>query len=252
MSIAIDLSDEVALVTGGGSGIGEAIATTLARAGAAVAIADLSQEAAARVADAIRASGGTALPLQMDIGDPAAIQTAIAQLRSELGPISILVNNAATWVVKEFRDTTAAEVERVVGVTLIGTINVTRAALPDVVERRGRVINTISDSARTGERFMSVYAAAKAGLIGLTKSLAKEVGGDGVTVNGVSPGTTSTPGGSAFIDAAGGPEKLARAYPMGRIGEPQDIANAVLFFASPLSSWITGQVLSVSGGFTMV
>jgi NAD(P)-dependent dehydrogenase (short-subunit alcohol dehydrogenase family) len=252
MTIEIDLSGEVALVTGGGSGIGEAIATTLARAGAAVAVADLSQESATRVADAICGTGGKALPLQLDIGDPASIEAAIAKLRAELGPISILVNNAATWVVKEFRETTPAEVDRVVGITLIGTINVTRAALPDVIERRGRVINTISDSARTGERFMSVYAAAKAGLIGLTKSLAKEVGKDGVTVNGVSPGTTSTPGGSAFIEAAGGPEKLARAYPMGRIGEPQDIANAVLFFASPLSSWVTGQVLSVSGGFTMV
>jgi NAD(P)-dependent dehydrogenase (short-subunit alcohol dehydrogenase family) len=188
----------------------------------------------------------------MDIGDPDSIEAAIAKLRTELGPISILVNNAAAWVVREFKDTTPAEVERVIGITLIGTINVTRAALPDVIERRGRVINTISDSARTGERFMSVYAAAKAGLIGLTKSVAKEVGGSGVTVNGVSPGTTSTPGGSGFIEAAGGPEKLAKAYPMGRIGEPQDIANAVLFFASPLSSWITGQVLSVSGGFTMV
>jgi NAD(P)-dependent dehydrogenase (short-subunit alcohol dehydrogenase family) len=252
MSIAIDLSGEVALVTGGGSGIGEAIATTLARAGAAVAIADLSEESATRVADAIRRTGGKALPLQMDIGNSASIEAAIERLHSELGRISILVNNAAAWVVKEFKETTPEEVERVVGITLVGTINVTRAALPDVVERRGRVINTISDSARTGERFMSVYAAAKAGLIGLTKSVAKEVGGQGVTVNGVSPGTTSTPGGSAFIEAAGGPEKLARAYPMGRIGEPQDIANAVLFFASPLSSWITGQVLSVSGGFTMV
>jgi NAD(P)-dependent dehydrogenase (short-subunit alcohol dehydrogenase family) len=252
MSIAIDLSGEVALVTGGGSGIGEAIATTLARAGAGVAVADLSEESASRVAKSICESGGKAFAVQMDIGDPASVEAGISRLHSELGLISILVNNAATWVVKEFKDTTPQEVDRVIDVTLIGTINVTRAALRDVVERKGRVINTISDSARTGERFMSVYAAAKAGLIGLTKSLAKEVGRDGVTVNGVSPGTTSTPGGSAFIEAAGGPEKLARAYPMGRIGEPQDIANAVLFFASPLSSWITGQILSVSGGFTMV
>jgi NAD(P)-dependent dehydrogenase (short-subunit alcohol dehydrogenase family) len=252
MSIAIDLSGELALVTGGGSGIGEAIATTLARAGASVAVADLSEESATRVAEAICGNGGKAVPLQMDIGDPASIEAAISRLHAEVGPISILVNNAAAWVVKEFKDTTPSDVDRVVGITLIGTVNVTRAALTDVVERHGRVINTISDSARTGERFMSVYAAAKAGLIGLTKSLAKEVGDSGVTVNGVSPGTTSTPGGSAFIEAAGGPEKLARAYPMGRIGEPQDIANAVLFFASPLSSWITGQVLSVSGGFTMV
>ncbi len=252
MSIAIDLSGEVALVTGGGSGIGEAIATTLARAGAGVAVADLSEKSASRVAKAICESGGKAFAVQMDIADPASVEVAISRLHDELGQISILVNNAATWVVKEFKDTTPQEVDRVIDVTLIGTINVTRAALRDVVERKGRVINTISDSARTGERFMSVYAAAKAGLIGLTKSLAKEVGRDGVTVNGVSPGTTATPGGSAFIEAAGGPEKLARAYPMGRIGEPQDIANAVLFFASPLSSWITGQILSVSGGFTMV
>jgi NAD(P)-dependent dehydrogenase (short-subunit alcohol dehydrogenase family) len=252
MSIAIDLSGEVALVTGGGSGIGEAIAATLAQAGAAVAVADLSLESATRVANAICSAGGKSVALQMDIGDPASIDAAISQLHAQLGPISILVNNAAAWVVKEFKDTTPADVERVVGITLIGTINVTRAALPDILEQSGRIINTISDSARTGERFMSVYAAAKAGLIGLTKSIAKEVGGRGVMVNGVSPGTTSTPGGSGFIEAAGGAEKLARAYPLGRIGEPQDIANAVLFFASPLCSWITGQVLSVSGGFTMV
>jgi NAD(P)-dependent dehydrogenase (short-subunit alcohol dehydrogenase family) len=252
MSIAIDLSGEVALVTGGGSGIGEAIARTLSRAGAAVAVGDLSEQSAARVATAICDEGGKAMPIQMDIADAASVDAAMERLHAQLGQVSILVNNAATWVVKEFKDTTPAEVDRVLGVTLTGTINVTRAALPDVIERRGRIINIISDSARTGERFMSVYAAAKAGLIGLTKSIAKEVGAKGVMVNGVSPGTTSTPGGSGFIEAAGGPEKLARAYPMGRIGEPQDIANAVLFFASPLCSWITGQVLSVSGGFTMV
>ena len=239
-------------MTGGGSGIGEAIARTLSRAGAAVAVADLSEESAARVATAICNEGGKAMPIQMDIADAASVDAAIERLHAQLGQVSILVNNAATWVVKEFKDTTPAEVDRVLRVTLTGTINVTRAALPDVIERRGRIINIISDSARTGERFMSVYAAAKAGLIGLTKSIAKEVGAKGVMVNGVSPGTTSTPGGSGFIEAAGGPEKLARAYPMGRIGEPQDIANAVLFFASPLCSWITGQVLSVSGGFTMV
>ena len=138
MSIAVDLAGEVALVTGAGSGIGEAIANTLARAGARVAVADLSGESATRVADAICSTGGKALPIQMDIGDPASIQVAIARLHSELGPISILVNNAATWVVKEFKDTTADEVDRVVGVTLVGTINVTRAALPDVIERHGR------------------------------------------------------------------------------------------------------------------
>src|SRR6202158_1405065 len=138
MSIAVDLSGEVALVTGAGSGVGEAIEVTLAQAGACVAVADLSSESAPRVADAICGAGGKALPIQMDIGDPASIQAAISRPHSGLGPISILVNNAATWVVKEFKDTTPAEVDRVVGVTLVGTLNVTRAALQDVIERRRR------------------------------------------------------------------------------------------------------------------
>src|SRR5438445_1666112 len=191
MSIAVDLAGEVALVTGAGSGIGEAIAMTLAQAGAGVAVADLSSYSAARVADAISGAGEKALPIQMDIGDPASIQAAISRLHAELGPISILVNNAATWVVKEFKDTTPDEVDRVVGVTLVGTINVTRAALPDVIERHGRVTDTISDSARTGERCMSVYAAAKAGRIGLTKSLGNEPGRDALPAHGGPPGTTS-------------------------------------------------------------
>lgn len=99
---------------------------------------------------------------------------------------------------------------------------------------------------------MAAYAGAKAALMGFTKSLAKEVGGKGTTVNGASPGTTETPGSAAFIESAGGAEKLARAYPLGRLGRPDDIAGAALFFASPLADWITGQILSVSGGYTMV
>jgi NAD(P)-dependent dehydrogenase (short-subunit alcohol dehydrogenase family) len=252
MSVRIDLTGDVAVVTGGGSGIGEAIATILAEAGAAVAIADLSGDAAAKVAAQITAKGGQAVGIAVDIADRASVDAGIAEVHEQLGRISVLVNNAAAWAVKSFAEHTERDVHTVVDVTLHGTINVTQAVLPDIVEARGRIVNIISDSARTGERGMSVYAAAKAGLIGLTKSIAKEVGRQGVTVNGVSPGTTATPGGSGFIDAAGGPEKLARAYPLGRIGEPTDIAGAVLFFASPLASWITGQILSVSGGFTMV
>ncbi len=251
MSISIDLAGDVAVVTGGGSGIGEAIARTLARAGAAVAVADLSRESAQRVAKQIEADGGRALAVALDIADRASVEAGLAEVRIALGPVKHLVNNAATWAVKSFADHTTADIDRVVGVTLTGTMTVTQAALPDIVGQRGTVVVISSDSARIGERYMSVYAAAKAGLLGFTKSVAREVGRQGVRVNAIAPGTTNTPGGSGFIEQAGGAEKLARAYPLGRIGEPQDIANAALFLVSPLSSWMTGQVLSVSGGFTM-
>jgi NAD(P)-dependent dehydrogenase (short-subunit alcohol dehydrogenase family) len=252
MSIELDLSPQVAVVTGGGSGIGEAISKLLGRAGASVAIADLSLDAATRVADEIKQAGGTAAPFQVDIADNGSVETAFKAISSELGTVSILVNNAATWVIKTFADTTPEEADRVVGVTLTGTMNVFRAALPDLTTNGGSIITIISDGARIGERFMSVYSAAKAGLIGLTKSVAREVGRKGVRVNGVAPGTTATPGSAGFIEQAGGAEKLAKVYPLGRIGQPEDIAGAVLFLASPWSSWMTGQVLSVSGGFTMV
>jgi NAD(P)-dependent dehydrogenase (short-subunit alcohol dehydrogenase family) len=252
MSISIDLAGQVAVVTGGGSGIGEAISRTLARAGAAVGIADLSAESGQRVAKQIEADGGRAVAAVLDIGDRDSIAEGLSVLRAELGPVSHLVNNAAIWEVKSFAEHTDAEIERIVGITLTGTMAVTQAVLGDVVAQSGSIVVISSDSARIGERFMSVYAAAKAGLLGFTKSLAREVGRAGVNVNAIAPGTTNTPGGSGFIAQAGGAEKLARAYPLGRIGEPQDIANAALFLVSPLSSWMTGQVLSVSGGFTMV
>jgi NAD(P)-dependent dehydrogenase (short-subunit alcohol dehydrogenase family) len=251
--VTIDLSGRIAFVTGGGSGIGEAIAKVLAEAGAAVAVADLAEENAKRVASEIEGAGGRALAVRADVGDEASVEDAFAQARRELGRVDIVVNNAATWVIKLFKDTTPAEVDRIFNVTVTGTMNVTRAALPDVTAAPGgRIINIISDSGRTGEAYMAAYAAAKAALVGLTKSVAKEVGRFQTTVNGVSPGTTNTPGSSAFIESVGGEAKLAKAYPLGRLGQPADIANAVLFFASPLSDWITGQILSVSGGYTMV
>lgn len=251
--LTIDLAGQVAVVTGSGSGIGEAIAKLLARAGAAVAVADLAEDAAKRVATEIEAAGGKALAVRCDVADEASVADALAQVRSELGPVRILVNNAATWVIKLFKDTTPAEIDRIFSVTVTGTMNLTRATLPDLTAAPGgRIINIISDSGRTGEGYMAAYAAAKSALIGLTKSLAKEVGRFGTTVNGVSPGTTNTPGSAAFIESVGGEAKLAKAYPLGRLGQPDDVAGGVVFFASPLADWVTGQILSVSGGYTMV
>ena len=251
--ICIDLTGRVALVSGAGSGIGEATATRLAAAGAAVAVVDLVEEAAKRVAADIEAAGGRALPVACDVSDARSVAGAVDHVHGELGPPGIVVNNAATWVIKLFKDTTEPEINGIFDVTVHGAMNLTRAALTDVTgEPRGRIVNIISDSGRTGEAYMAAYAAAKAALTGFTKSLAKEVGRFGTTVNGVSPGTTNTPGSSAFIESVGGEAKLAKAYPLGRLGRPDDIANAVLFFASPLSDWITGQILSVSGGYTML
>jgi NAD(P)-dependent dehydrogenase (short-subunit alcohol dehydrogenase family) len=251
MSITIDLDGQVVVVTGGGSGIGEAISRTLAEAGATVAIADLSLENGQRVAKEIENAGGTAIAVALDLADRESIVAGIAAVRAELGRIDHLVNNAATWAIKSFADHTPEEIDRIVGITLTGTINVTQVALPDIVEAGGSVVVVSSDGARAGEAYMSVYAGAKSGLIGFAKSVAKEVGRKGVRVNVVAPGTTATPGSQGFIEQVGGADKLAKSYPLGRIGEPQDIANATLFLVSPLSSWITGQVLSVSGGFSM-
>ncbi|MGQ0631397.1 MAG: SDR family NAD(P)-dependent oxidoreductase [Sporichthyaceae bacterium] len=251
MSLTIDLSGQVAVVTGGGSGIGEAIARTLAAAGAAVAIADISSDNGQRVAKEIEADGGRAIAVALDICDRASIEAGIAEVHAQLGRIDHLINNAATWAIKTFADHTPAEIDRIVAITLTGTMTVTQVVLPHIVASGGSIVVISSDGARIGEAYMSVYAGAKAGLIGFAKSVAREVGRKGVRVNIVAPGTTATPGSSGFIEQAGGAEKLAKAYPLGRIGEPQDIANAVLFLTSPLSSWITGQVLSVSGGFSM-
>jgi len=227
------------------------MARAFAARGAKICIVDYDDIRANEVCKQIEADGGRALAVALDIADRASVEAGLAAIREGLGPVKHLVNNAATWEVKSFADHTAADIDRVVGVTLTGTMTVTQAALRDIVEQRGTVVVISSDSARIGERYMSVYAAAKAGLLGFTKSVAREVGRQGVRVNAIAPGTTNTPGGSGFIEQAGGAEKLARAYPLGRIGEPQDIANAALFLVSPLSSWMTGQVLSVSGGFTM-
>jgi NAD(P)-dependent dehydrogenase (short-subunit alcohol dehydrogenase family) len=251
--VTIDLDGRVGVVTGGGSGIGEATARLLARANAAVAVADLAEDAAQRVAADIEATGGRALAVGLDVADTASVDAGLKLVRAELGPVRLLVNNAATWVIKPFAETTPEEIDRIFAVTVTGTMNMTRAVLADLTAAPGgRVVNVISDSGRTGEAWMAAYASAKAALVGFTKSLAKETGRAGTTVNGVSPGTTNTPGAASFIESAGGETKLAKAYPLGRLGEPDDIANGVLFFASPLSDWVTGQILSVSGGFTMV
>jgi NAD(P)-dependent dehydrogenase (short-subunit alcohol dehydrogenase family) len=249
MTRLIDLSGRVALVTGAGSGIGRACAEALAASGAEVVVGDRAIVAAADVVEAISQSGGTARAVELDVAD---WEQCVAVAEHSAADVEILVNCAATWKVGRFLDTDPAAWERDLSVTLGGTLNVTRALLPAMVHRRqGSIVSVSSDAGRVGQRGQVLYSAAKAGVIGLTKSLAVEVGQFGVRVNCVAPGLTRTPGSEAFIDSIG-VDKLRSQYPLGRLGEPSDIADAVLFFASDLSSWVTGQVLSVSGGYTTV
>lgn len=251
MSITVDLGGKRALVTGAGSGIGRACATRLAQAGAEVVVADVRPEAAAGVAAQIVAEAGHASAVGLDVTDwPQAVAVAAAQ--EEAGGLDVLVNCAATWKIGRFVEMEPDEWARDLAVTLGGTLTTTRALLPVMVASGGgAIINISSDSGRVGERNQAVYGAAKAGVIGFTKALAREVGRDGVRVNSVAPGLTRTPASESFV-ASMDADAVRRAYPLGRIGEPVDIADAVLFLASDLSSWVTGQVLSVSGGYSMV
>jgi NAD(P)-dependent dehydrogenase (short-subunit alcohol dehydrogenase family) len=253
MSVTIDLSGRSAIITGGGRGIGRETALLLARAGANLTIADLDEASANAVAAEAQALGVNAIGVQTDVTQMDSARAMAEAALGAHGQIDILVNNAARWTIKLFKDLTPQDYDNDIRVTLYGSIYCSRAVLDAMMARKsGRIINLISDAGRIGEPFLSVYSAAKAGVGGFTKALAKEVARYHITVNGVAPGTTNTPGAADFISAAGGEEKLAKAYPLRRLGQPLDIANAILFLSSDLSAYMTGQIFSVSGGYSTV
>jgi 2-hydroxycyclohexanecarboxyl-CoA dehydrogenase len=244
------------IVTGGGGGIGGATSRRFAAAGANVAIFDRDFAAAERVAAAIRAEGGRAESFACDIAEHAAVVEAVAAASAALGPIDVLVNNAGWDVFKPFLQTTPSDWQKLIAVNLTGALNMHHAVLPGMVERRaGRVVTIASDAARVGSSGEAVYAACKAGLVALTKTLAREHARDRITLNVVCPGPTDTALFGDFLNAADNPEKLKDAFrrsiPLGRLGTPEDLPGAILFFASDDAAYVTGQVLSVSGGLTM-
>jgi 2-hydroxycyclohexanecarboxyl-CoA dehydrogenase len=248
------VSGRVALVTGGGGGIGAAIATAFAADGHAIAVADLRLEAAQENAERVAAAGGRAAALEVDVTDGGSVAEAIARAGRELGPVEILVNNAGWDELKPFVETDEEFWDRVIAINFKGCLHTTRAALPGMIERGyGRIVNIASDAGRVGSSMESVYSGAKGGVIAFTKTIAREVARAGVTANAVCPGPTRTPlldqmtgeGGEKLVDA------LVRAVPMRRLGEPEDVAAAVAFLASDRAGFITGQTLSVSGGLTM-
>ncbi len=242
---------KTAVVTGAASGIGLATARELARAGAAVIVADINREAGEQAAADLRAGGARATFLPLDVASDASIQQFAAAATAFTGQVDILVNSAGWGKIQPFMENTPDFWQRVIAINFSGPVALTHALLPGMMERKhGRIVNISSDAGRVGSLGETVYAGAKAGLIGFTKSLSREMARHGINVNCVCPGPTDTP----LLAAV--PEKhreaFQRAIPMRRFGQPSEIADAVLFFASDRSTYITGQVLSVSGGLTLV
>jgi len=250
------LKDKVIIITGGGGGIGGATCKRFAEEGTKVAVLDRNLEAAQVVTDAITTAGGTARAFACDITDRTSVDAAIAAVEVSLGPIDILVNNAGWDVFKPFTKTVPDEWARLIAINLTGALNMHHAVLPGMAERKaGRIINISSDAARVGSSGEAVYAACKGGLVAFSKTIAREHARHNITVNVVCPGPTDTALFADYKEGAGNPEKLVeafrRAIPLGRIGEPSDLPGMIAFFASDDAAYITGQVISVSGGLTM-
>ncbi|OWW20792.1 2-hydroxycyclohexanecarboxyl-CoA dehydrogenase [Noviherbaspirillum denitrificans] len=250
------LEGKTVIVTGGGGGIGGATCRRLAKAGARVAVFDMNPEAAQRVAAEIAAAGGTAAAFKCDITNRAEVDAAVAATEAELGPIAVLVNNAGWDVFKPFVKTEPAEWDKLIAINLTGALHMHHAVLPGMAERKyGRIVNVASDAARGGSSGEAVYSACKGGLVALSKTLAREHARHGITVNVVCPGPTDTALLAGVAEGARDPAKLIEAFksaiPLGRLGQPDDLAGAIAFFASDDASFITGQVISVSGGLTM-
>jgi 2-hydroxycyclohexanecarboxyl-CoA dehydrogenase len=248
------LQDKVAIVTGGGGGIGGATCRRFAEAGTTVAVFDIDGAAADRVAGAI--GGDRAISVTCDITDHAAVTQAVSAVEARFGRIDILVNNAGWDVFRLFKDTTPPDWQKLISINLVGALNMHHAVLPGMIARGGgRIVNIASDAARVGSSGEAVYAACKAGLVGFSKTLAREHARHRISINVVCPGATHTALFEEYKKGAGNPDKLEeafrRAIPMGRIGEPEDLPGAILFFASDDAAFITGQVISVSGGLTM-
>lgn len=247
-----------ALVTGAASGIGRGIALALAEAGHPVILADLNLDGAEAVAAEIRQIGGTASPIAMDITSTESVRGAIATLNDNGEPVEVLVNCAGWDDFMPFVDTDEDFWLKIINLNYLGALRVTHAVLPGMIERKwGRIINIGSDAGRVGSSLEAVYSGAKGGIIAFTKTLAREVATDGITANSVCPGPTDTPALRNFANGSGQDADkviigMTRAVPMKRLGTPEDVSGAVVFFASEAASFVTGQTLSVSGGLTMI
>ena len=249
------IKDKVALVTGGSRGIGRAICVRLAEEGAKVAIADILEDEARKTADDILTAGGQAQVVKTDVTQLDQVQACVRQVTDTWGAVDVLVNNAGWDKIEPFLHSAPETWEKVIAINLRGPINFCHTVAAQMAERgQGKIISISSDAGRVGSTGEAVYSACKAGIIGFSKTLARELARAKVNVNVVCPGPTDT----ALLQQVSSGEKgakiidaMTRAVPFRRLGQPEEIANAVAFFASPDADFVTGQVLSVSGGLTM-
>jgi 2-hydroxycyclohexanecarboxyl-CoA dehydrogenase len=243
--------DRVALITGGASGIGKATVEAFAELGADVVVADIDAARGEEVAAAVRAQGGRAQYTRLDVTDVRSIRACRDQVLAAKGRLDVLANVAGWGHIQPFVENDDAFIDKVIALNLRGPIELVRAFFPSMIERKsGRIVNVASDAGRVGSLGESVYSAAKGGVIAFTKALAREGARHNVLVNCVSPGPTETPllrsEPEKFLDA------FVKAIPLRRFGKPSEVADAIVFMASSRAEYVTGQVLSVNGGLTMV
>ena len=250
------MTTRVALVTGGASGIGREICLALARDGRRVAVADIQEEAAAATAAAISDAGGNAISVRMDVTSTSSVEDAYLEVVDRLGAVEILVNAAGWDKFMKFVETDEDFWDKIIDLNFKGMLRTTHICVPPMIEAGwGRIVNISSDAGRVGSSLEAVYSGAKGGTIAFSKTLAREVARKGVTVNVVCPGPTDTPLLTEIAEANADSDRvigaMANATAMKRLGTAEEVAPAVVYFASEAASFTTGQTLSVSGGLTM-
>ncbi len=242
--------NQIAIVTGGASGICQAAAEMLAEGGATVCIGDVASDRGEAAVQGIRKKGGKAEYMHLDLTQYDSIREFAAGVLKRFGRVDILINGAGWSKNTPFVDTDDAFWDKVINLNFVGPMRLTKLLLPQMMQQKGgKIVNVSSDAARVGSLGETVYSGAKAGLIGFTKGLAREGARFNITVNCVCPGPTDTPLMAEVPDKYR--ELFIKAIPMRRLGRPSEVADAIVFFASPQSAYVTGQVLSVSGGLTM-
>ena len=248
------LNGKRVIVTGGGSGIGRAVCQRFGEEGAEVAVFDLNEEGAQETARLIQDAGGKAQAFKTDITDRAQVDKAVAEFETG-GPIDVLVNNAGWDLIQPFLETDAVLWKKIIDINLYGLLNMHHAVLPGMVKNGGgRVVNIASDAGRVGSSGEAVYSACKGGIISFTKTVARELARKGVQLNAVAPGPTDTPLFAMVAQGEAGEkiaEGLKRAIPMKRLAQPSDYPGIICFLSSDDAGFITGQVISVSGGLSM-